>query len=165
MTMLIKLTETRPPDVSIRNWRRVTKAAHEAEGRLFVERFLPQHFRSGAASKYGYRPRRPRTIERKQALAKLGKVEGRGQIPLVWSGLFKASMLSHRLLRGYPTRVRIDFNAPRYAPARQRTSKQPHMSDEALRVTPAERQELGEVLGRGVSEGLAAVKTKRVTVI
>lgn len=165
MSVLIKLTETRPPDVSIRNWRKITKAAHEAEGRHFVERFLPGHFRSGAASKYGYRPRKPRTVQRKQALAKLGKVEGRGQIPLLWSGLFRSAMLGHRLLRGYPTRVRIDFNAPRYAPARQRTSKQPHLSDEALRVTPGERQELGDLLGRRVFAGLAAVKTKRVTVI
>jgi len=156
----IKIRTEQPPDVTVRGWRDITKTAHRDQADHWRKRMLPTHFQSGAASKYGYRPRKASTIARKRRDAARGLAVAGGRLILVWSGNFRASS-KHATVRAYPTRGRVDFNAPAYAPIRQRTNRQPPIADEATRVNQSEAKALTDLLESGVVRGIARNRETR----
>ncbi len=101
---------------------------------------LPQHFRTGAAQKYDYKPRTPRYLRRKRR--KLG-----GTPPLTWSGLMRRMLQQFPRITKTQRHAVIRMTAPRYV--RQvgsyRGGNHPPLGEEALRTTPQEARELSRV--------------------
>jgi hypothetical protein len=76
----------RPADVLVKDFRRAVKRGIEGAGVYWFQRMLPKHFTVAGAQEYGYAPRRG-------WLQRLKRKKGRGNIPLVFSGLLRAAML------------------------------------------------------------------------
>lgn len=132
-----------PADVSIRAWRRAKREAHEIQGVHWQQKFSGRHFKRGARSRYGYQPRTRKYQAKKRRLAKAGAIP-RSDADLVFTGnLRRAARLAS--IRGYPSRVQIEKNMPRYVTRRPR-GRQPSLVDEQLRVLDSEGRELTDVL-------------------
>lgn len=90
------ISSTLPSDPD-RKTRAAIKEATAATAALHHERHLPWHFEPFAAAKYGYTPRSKQYTKRKLQA-------GRGNKPLVYTGLTKSEILSSRQIRSTGSR-------------------------------------------------------------
>lgn len=150
--------KTRPPEGSKRAWNAATKAAFQAAGKVWHERFLPDHFKPGAAAQYGYRPRSRKYLEAKLRAGKKGKAEDGGTSPLVYTGLMRDLLTNHPIYRAYPTRVSIRMPGPRYVGMRVFKANQPNKGAEVTKVLPSQKQQLAAVIKSTIRAELAKRK-------
>jgi hypothetical protein len=190
LPIYITLQVTRPPDITVRNFRRILRDAHQAMGQKWIKEILPGHFKPGAESKYGYAPRTDRYLNdkregkkrevsirqrRRPTEARRRAIEG-GMSPLVYTGTLRRTIKQSAKVRGYPTRATISLKVTDYAPLRRNTftgidaqgrkrkaSPQPDKIKEIFTVTDGEAQELSWYLQEKVFEGIAAAPVTRVT--
>jgi hypothetical protein len=118
----------------------------------------PKHFQTGAAQRYGYQPRSPRTREIKRRLAARGKVADGGALDLVWSGRMRDAVLNAGFIRATAARATLKMVGPFYmkfrafANRRQVTGRagasgqQPDKPKELTTVTPGERRTLAKIM-------------------
>lgn len=85
MAYQIVLQSPRGPRGMKRRYKDVRNHALREAGSLWWRKVLPEHFRSGAESKYRYKKRTPGYLRRKRR-------EGRGQDPNVYTGRLRDKM-------------------------------------------------------------------------
>lgn len=165
----IKFIDERPAGLSVRDWREVTKGANADVGRLY-QTFLPGHFRSGAARKYGYAPRSLkyiRAITGRKARAKAkGQAIAGPETPLVFTGLLRTSVLEFGRVRGFPGRFTFTAPAPVYVPERPKPGNpQPPLASEVTRLTADEIRRLEERMELALRVRINVVKSRRARLI
>lgn len=168
----VKFSEEKPFDVTVRQWREITRTAHRQIGLDWFKKSFARHFEPGAHERYHYSPRSAKYAAYKYKLfhlAGFAKIQGQifplsgqGQ-DLVLTGRFRDLLRATFDVRGFPTRTTIKAETPKYAPMHPR--KLPDKVDEAFRLSPAELRENARRLGEYVREGIAAAPRKQTTVI
>ena len=135
-------------------------------GLYWVQNFLEGHFKPEATAKYGYKFRKYwiRLASQRREL----KTKGMGpfqlsRTPLVKTGYMKQELLSHVVVRGFPSRATVVMFGPKYTSMNFRTINQPNKPKEITTVTKAETRELIGVLKDALISGINAVRQTRVT--
>ncbi len=143
--------------------REVLRAAYTDLGAYWHRKLLPRHFLAGAQSRYGYRPRSDAYLRRKRRAAAAGRAIEGGTTPLVFTGLLRRLMTRSAVIRGFPTRARVEMDRPSYMPIRKtpfttvrgrvvaRAADQPPIFEEATRVIDPELNELANYLAERVT--------------
>ena len=153
----------RPPaeGVSGRGMDRAAKQLNEELGEMWYEKFLPRHFKEGAAEKYGYAPRDPKYQAMKAR---------RGLPPLVFRDVLRGLVQSSHVVRAYPTRFSVQMWGPRYATMRPRpperggTNTRPALGAEIVTVSADEEQEMAAFASKRfvellMGEGATSIET------
>jgi len=120
-----------------RRFAAVRTATHLAVAQAWTQRYLARHFVSGAAGRYGYSPRSPKTRRKKQA---------QGRPYLVDEGELQRSAMATAPygIKAAPNYIKLSVDAPPYI-TQQRRPKQPDYPAEVFDVTPAEEKDLMRV--------------------
>ncbi len=176
----IHFVDERPAGLSVRDWREVKKGANADAGRLY-QKFLPGHFRAGAARKYGYAPRSKAYITaitgRKARAKAKGKAIAGPEVPLVFTGLLRLAVVEFGRIKAYPGRFTFIAPAPPYAPQRVMSSEvrdllglpkrgqQPPIASEATRLTDDEIRQLEDKLEQGLRIRGNVVRSRRARLI
>ena len=106
----LTVTDDRPEGVSIRNWRKISRAAMTKVGVKWHRDFMPKHFASGATRRYGYKRRSKKWREFKQRSPRAAKG---GRAPLVFEGdAEQAARVA--TIRGFPSRATVNMILPSY---------------------------------------------------
>ncbi|MEP3477999.1 MAG: hypothetical protein ABJZ55_02015 [Fuerstiella sp.] len=171
--IVIKVLETKPPDVTVRNWRSITKGTYRAIGRHWYANMLPNHFKANAANVYGYRQRSKDYLEQKRKAAAAGRSLGRKRVSafaatmsLTVSGtLHRAMTASGVVIKAYPTRFTVKMPGLPYTPSRQRSSKQPFLQKELTTLLKREIDVLKGVGKEAAKQQLAKLRASRRTVL
>ncbi len=152
---------------SERDRREVLKAAFLDAGHFWHQKYLPRHFKRGADTRYGYRPRTAgyagsanRVGSKVRAAIKGIAVEG-GLTPLVFRGLLRRTLTQGAVIKSFPSRFSVYMLAPDYAPQRQRTPKQPPLIEEAFRMLPKEQEELANFTADRITHHNQRVRRRR----
>lgn len=153
---------------SVRDRREVLRAAYSDAGLKWHQEYLPRHFKPSAAARYGYKPRSAGYLKRKERKA----IEG-GRSPLVFSGLLRRSVTALAVIRGFPSRFRVEMEVPSYIPARQsafttvngrvvrRRAQQPPLVAEMTRLLPSEANSLATYLAQRITFHNNRVRRRR----
>ena len=144
-----------------RDRREVLRAAWADCGQEWHKNYLPRHFRRGADTRYGYRPRTAAYAKRKLRDAKHGRAIEGGTTPLVYSGQFRRTLTQSATIRGFPSRFSVEMQSPSYAPQRQRTPKQPPLVEEAFRLRAEEQEQLANYLAERITFHNERVRQRR----
>jgi len=149
--------------LSVRDVRRIRKAANRATALLWHRHYLRRHFRPGADVKYGYPARSPKYLDRKRRRASRGHyVKEGGNAPLVYSGLSRSRMMRPPTIRAYPTRARVDMAAPSYFRMTPRAGKHP-LGRQATKVIENERRPLTAHNAKETERGINATRRTKKT--
>lgn len=167
----IAVLETKPPDVTVREWRSIQKETFETIGRHWYATMLPNHFKSNAHHVYGYRQRSKVYLEEfAKALKFNHNLGGKKLTPLAATMRLTASGLLHtamtqrgRVVKAYPTRWTVKMPGLKYTPKRQRTSTQPHLQAELTKLLKREIDELAELGKQTAIRLIAAVRVSKHT--
>ena len=135
--------------------RPIVKEALQDMGALWHRRYLPQHFRPGAASKYGYQPRSAAYMKRKAS-------RKRHQRPLEFSGDYKREVSRKAVLSGTSKRVRVvmDVGPAWYATRTWKTRRAPDIPAETTATTPTEVKRLARIGEQFTERKLNAIQTR-----
>lgn len=155
----VTLRFDRPPDVAVRKWREIMRAAHTDQGEYWHREYLPGHFKPNARFKYRHKRRTRKYLERKRRLAQKGIVQDGGEVDLVYSGLMR-ELMSVATIRGSASRATLTMQAPRYVTLNPQ-SNQPHKAAEVTRVTQEEAKRLGHVLEESAVKQLNQLKAPK----
>jgi hypothetical protein len=140
--------------LSVRRWREANKAAYFEVGMEFEQKIKPTKFEATAASRYGFKPRSPKYLKRKQggyirtASGQRYAIPHGGTRDLVLTGRLKALMMRRYFPRVFPTRVTIQYQSPvsdrgyRYATMRPYKSNHPNLGEELTSITPEQFKRL-----------------------
>jgi hypothetical protein len=130
-------------DLTVREQRIVEREAMVATATEWSGKYLPRHFRSGAAGRYGYAKRRPRYLRRKRRLGDAGIIPRGGRSDLVFTGQMEREIMASRNnIRGFPSRATITMKGPAYFRIRPKKPSHPNMANEVNAIAPAERVKL-----------------------
>jgi len=161
--------ERRPLSITIRRWREIGKRIHTELGKLWLEKFLPDHFTPGAAAKYRHQPRTRLYIVKKARRLARGRgnadAQRLGAVDLVFSGRMYRELTQNAQVIAYPGRATIKMVGPYYLSGSDgrgmRTlrnsyvddkrgkkriasrAKMPNMKKELFNDTPAQLVEIG----------------------
>lgn len=117
-----------PPEMSARQWRKITKAALTEMGAKWHKEYLPRHFTRNAPAMYGHQKRSEGYLKRKRrAASKAGvrhmgavvRVKYGGMIDNVFSGEMERRVKALAAVRATPTRVTVKMTGPRYMTMRR----------------------------------------------
>ena len=162
--IMLRTEEPDWDDLSVRAHRDIAKTAYGAMGKFWVDKYLPDHFQPYSHAKYGYAVRTKKYLQRKRALASRGVVRDGGAIDLVFSGRSRELLQRPALVRAYPSRVTLDFDAPDYFTRRfnpmGRGRRQPDKMGERSGAIPSQEKHLADVLE---STALAEINAYRQT--
>lgn len=139
ISLILIIDTERPPDIGARRWSDFSKAGMNEVAELWHSKYIRLHFMDFASVKYGYQPRKSRTLKRKRQLARAGKVAKGGRVPLVWTGLLERQMLRRGILRVFPRRFTLRKPAGPYITNRPRGGR-PNMMKEITTVLPSEER-------------------------
>lgn len=156
----LDITLERPPDVMARKFSDMTKAGMGKLALRWNDKYLPLHFKPGAAQRYGYQPRKPSTNQRKRRAAAKGLAKQGGRLPLVHSGNLEAAMARGGVLRVFPSRVTLTKPAGPYLTDRPRNGR-PNMMRELAALHPSEKTKLAEVFERVVMREMAKFRRRK----
>lgn len=136
---------------------RVAKALFAIIGAYWHKHFLPKHFESGAAQRYGYQPRTEKHIQKRARRWKVSESRA-AQYDLALSGAMCRDITRRYSIRAYPSRFSVIMSSPEsYVRMRPvSTSKMPNLGEEATRVIPAEEKKLAAVADRALPGLIAA---------
>ena len=165
----VKIIETKPPDITVREFTRVKKAAMHAMGSHWYANMLPEHFRPGANFVYGYRRRTAKYETLKRTRARIGKVRLSplaATMSLVKTGLLhKAMTSSGKVIRVYPSRFTVTMPGLPYTPRKQRSSTQPFLQGEVLKLLEREKKVLSRIGKQAALAALSSIRESRATVV
>lgn len=160
----IRTVHEHHPDLVVRELRHVTKATHEAIGRHWYERLLPEHFTPWARSAFNHSPRSRKYIQRKMAAARNGKVMDGGTLDLVATGALRRMVLGIApIVKGYPSRATVKIFGPTYFQERPRNPRRPNMARELKAVSDVHGKRLQTVGEHTFTAALAAVRATKTT--
>lgn len=153
----------RPPWLSRRKFREVTREAHRDMARAWHRHMLPAHFEQPAegGGPYGYQRRTERHVAYKRKIRRAQyRAPGAGRHALVFSGLTRKKVLGARpQIRAFPTRARITMPAPSYVTMIPRRAAMPAMGREIVAVTQSERRTLQKGFKKSVERGIERARS------
>lgn len=163
MMILRSKMEFRPdPGKYARRFAKVRSQAHKAGGDYWVSRILQRHFRPGAATRYGYRPRSPEYHKRKRRDARRGLYMA---VPLVLTGETQNRATEPPVgVRGYPSRTTLRLSTPKYI-YQQPPPNQPDMAAEIFALIPSEVRKIEQVEQRVAEKLLKQMKAPHTVTI
>jgi hypothetical protein len=142
------------PKALKRGFGKVIKESMQEAGMLWHRRYLPDHFRSGSASKYGYQKRTAKYMKRKAH--KKGH-----QTPLVFSGDLKRSATRMAHVGGTSKQVKVSMDAPWYATRSWKTrGTMPDMSKEMTKTTDDQVRRLARIVEALSERKLGEIQTR-----
>lgn len=150
-------------DISKRALKRIAVSMFGRLGLLYENTFKMRHFESGAASRYGYRPRSAAHIQRKaRAVARNSfSISPDANNDLIMTGALRRAVKMRHIPRAYPTRVTINMPTPSYAQMKPRRSNMPNLGAEIVAVSADERAEIDTVAVREMEEGIFLERFQR----
>ncbi len=166
-----------------RGWPKIMKEALSEAAGLWHRRYLPEHFRPGASSKYGYADRSAAYVDRKSRRRSrpllrrksrrnktrtgpgVGGPAPRKRDPnaLVFRGDLKRELTRRAVLSGSSKRVRVvmDVGGAWYGAARfLRRPNAPNMPSEITAITPAEERRIVKIIEQFAARKLESIKTQ-----
>ncbi|HUV11131.1 MAG TPA: hypothetical protein VMX12_09140 [Acidimicrobiia bacterium] len=172
------------PAAMKRGWPKIMKEALSDAGGLWHRRYLPEHFRAGASTKYGFAPRlstyvnrkarnkskRPRyTVKPKgQRRAKMASTRRRNMSrkidpnALVYRGDLKRELTRRATLSGTSKRIRVvmDVGGAWYGTAFFKKKNAPDMASEVTAILQSEEDRIAKVVEQYATRKLNAIKTQ-----
>jgi len=124
------------------------------------KRMLPGHFKVGADTKYGYKPRSQKYLKRKSR-----RRRGRENLPLVWTGLTREQTRRYVSIRSGPKRTTGTMQAPSYIKIRPYRSSNPALAIEITATTSQEVDQLAELMRVETEKALNRIKDRKVVAI
>lgn len=142
---------------------KVTKEVQREAAQYWHDRILPEHFRPGAAERYGYAPRvnKGRIFLKRKKRGGTRRLNVMQHLPLIHTGEAMEGILGPAYIAPYPTRVTIHLAAPSYMSLNQK----PDMADEVSRITFQEQQALMMRMGKNASRMLREMGGKETVVL
>ncbi len=137
-----------------RGMRRFTKEALQLAVRFWHRRYLKEHFKVGAAGKYGYRQRGERYRRTKR------KALGHSA-PLVWSGATRRAAKRFIRTSGTSRRGVGEMQVPWYVRMIPTGRKAPILGRELTTTTTAEVKRIAEFVAVETGKRLNNIKTRR----
>lgn len=162
MPLTITMIHDQPPEVSARKTKEWQRHAFGVIGEYWFQHYLPDHFATYAAAKYGYQARTRRYLQRKAALAKAGVAKEGGLVDLILTGDMRDVMIRASQIRAFPTRATVVMQAPLYMTFRPR-GNQPDKQAEVLSVIDSQRRKFDALWGGDYESQLAQFKAPRRT--
>lgn len=144
-----------------RERREVLRTAWADCGQEWHKKYLPRHFRRGADTRYGYRKRTDKYLQRKTRDARRGRAIEQGLTPLVYSGQLRRTLTQSATIRSFPSRFKVEMTSPTYAPQRQRSDRQPPLIEEAFRLRDEEQEQLANFLADRITHHNERVRHRR----
>lgn len=148
----VTMTHSQPPDVSIRNWRKISKDAHLVQAQHWHKYYLNRHFLAGAKFRYGYRLRSRKYLSRKGRVQAAMGNPGTAQTDLLFTGATQRAA-QFATFRAFPSRGVVSMQLPAYISINSKGSRPP-LGSELTRVAPDELDVLNRILDREVQKGL-----------
>lgn len=171
------------PAAMKRGMPKVMKESLSEAGGLWHRRYLPEHFRPGAASKYRYAPRTGRYVDRKARggprprYTRKRKKNRRFKMPsifrrnvprkmdphaLVYRGDLKRELTRRAALSGTSKRIRVvmDVGGAWYGAAHFKKRNAPDMPSEVTAITRAEERRIGKIVEQFAARKLNEIKTR-----
>lgn len=146
MPVLIRATITHDGELTARAHNRAMKGTMGDVATAWNKKIKGRHFRSGAATKYGYKPRTAAWMRRKLR-SPIRAPDAR--LPLIYTGALKRQVLRSRNIKAFPTRATVDLQTPPYVKSRPnpngRGRNRPNMGQEITAITADEIHELDVV--------------------
>jgi hypothetical protein len=144
--LLINVKEIRPPDVARDAFRVICRKAFSHIAHYWYKNFFPRHFTTQAKHKYGHKPRSKKYLDNKRKLAQRGIVALGGVVDNVFTGDMAKALLSGAIIRGFPTRGKVEMRGPNYLRMRFKAgTNQPNkkrelvdLADDELKILLAE---------------------------
>ena len=135
---------------------KIIKAVLSEGAAYWHKRFAPRHFRSGAATRYGYTPRSDSWRKRKR------RVKGHAQ-PLVWTGRTKRQVTRAARLTGTSRAVTVNMRVEAYVFYRKRGARgEINMAAEITRMVSPEKREIHRHMDRALERELNRVAERKV---
>jgi len=150
MALRAQIRYTGGPNVLKKDLRAAAKASLAVVGETWHDKTLPEHFKPAAAGRYKYRDRTETYRKRKR------RVHGHAR-PLEYSGEMKRQVLRMARVTSTGRGARVALKGPRYLYA-YRKAGQPDKAAELIAVTPAEAEDMAQVLDREITARLNANK-------
>lgn len=144
------MIETRPPDVTVREWRRIRHGTMKEMGLFWHSEMLPDHFAPNAANVYQYKRRSKAHEERKERAAKRGsdgqrKVDSRaGTDPLTFTGVLRHNVTQVATIRSFEQRFKLVMPGTAYTPSRPKAPNMPPIAQEVTTLLQREKEELAK---------------------
>ena len=160
ISLILIIDTERPPDIGARRWSDFTRAGMDEVAKLWHSKYIKLHFQDFSAVKYGYQPRLSKTLKRKRKLARIGKVQKGGRVPLVWTGLLERQMLRRGILRVFPRRFTLRKPAGPYITNRPR-GRRPNMVKEITTVIPSEERGMASAFESKAAELMNTFRAHR----
>lgn len=149
--------------VTARKFRAAATIANNKAGQEWHAEMLPDHFKKDAQKKYNYQRRTSKYLAWKKKKwasrrpLKNGQyIEGSGETDNVLTGDMRDLLTRTAVVRGYPTRVTVQMDGPRYITMRVYKSNQPKKLEEIQTTTPQERERLAKVMDDSLEHSAAA---------
>lgn len=141
MRLYLELTEDQPPDVSKRRWREFSRDGMNECGLLYDRQLKMRHFEPGAASRYGYKTRKPKYQARKDRAVDRGSrhISPDAKNPLIHSGALRRAVRMNHQPKAFPTRFTVTMPTPVYAQMTPRRSDVPNLGVELTTVASDEQ--------------------------
>lgn len=157
MAVLIRATITGEGLLSKRAHNRVMTGVMGDVGAAWKKTMLPRHFRSGAATKYGYQ-RRTNAWQRRKMRSPVRASDA--HLPLVYTGTLRRMVKRDANVRAFPTRATVNLPGPKYLTSRPnptgRGRNRPNMGNEITTVTADEVHELDVIAEKSYERRLTA---------
>jgi hypothetical protein len=166
MITQVTITEIGMPEAMFKGkdvfGKKIVKPVLKQLIKIWHEKYMPRHFRSGAPTKYKYRRRKPESMRRKQILA---RTLGRSNLPLVFTGRLRREVSQTIKVVGTKAGARGTLKGPRYLYRYSKGGARPHLAGE---ITTVSADEMAEQLKWIEQETLKRInwdKTKKVVKI
>jgi len=139
-----KITWRGSPEITLAEFRRSLKPELQFVGQVWHHRFLPRHFTTAAARRYGYKPRGA-SYSRYKA-KRFGH-----RNPLVFTGDLKAMVERMGRVSSTSRSVSVRMTGPRYLYMYRKDYRQPDKAAELIATSADEREFLARLLDRRIT--------------
>jgi hypothetical protein len=156
MRIYFKITDDRPPGVSIRRWRTISRDGMAQAGFLYEGTYKHRHFEEGAAARYGYQPRTAahRMKKARMVAPKSFKISPDANRDLIMSGLLRKAIKMRHAVRAFPTRVTVNMPSPNYAQMKPRRPNMPNLGAEIAATSTDEQLEMETAIQTSIENDL-----------
>lgn len=167
----VRILEKRPPDVVVREWRRIRHETMKMMGLKWHAEMLPHHFAANASNVYKYKRRTRDWEARKQRAAKSGRDGQRIVDPraatdaLTFTGTLRRNVTQIAYIRSFEQRFKLVMPGTAYTPARPKAPNQPPIAQEVTTLLQREKEELAKVGKAFAAAQLKQYRESRTTEI
>jgi hypothetical protein len=150
------------PDLSKRAHKEVMRGAMLDVGIKWAFDLLPEHFQKGPQKQFGYAARTEKWKRTKRRLFGVGRaVEPDTDLVLTGRLRDQLTFSARRLIRAFPSRVRIGMYGPAYFTKRARSKHTLRILNEVLAMSTRHKQAATDAADSGFNARLRALRAGR----